>query len=91
MALSVRYDDFREFAERRPHPAIGSETRLNILALEYGYKYRLDIRAKNGLSRIEFVGTLAEARFIGRPIRRTGGGVVFYKISADGTLNRHQW
>lgn len=91
MALSVRYDELRGLAERRPQPEIGSETRLNILALEYGYKYRLDIRARNGLSRIEFVGTLAEARFIGRPIRRAGGGVVFYKISIDGTLKRHQW
>jgi hypothetical protein len=91
MALSVRYDGCRGFAERRPYRAIGSEVRLNLLALEYGYKYRLDIRARNGLSRIEFVGTLSEARFIGRPIRRTGGGVAFYKISADGTLKRHQW
>lgn len=91
MPLLVRYEHFRGLAERRPPQAIGSEARLNLLALEYGYKYRLDIRARNGLSRIEFVATLSEARFIGRPIRKTGGGVKFYKISADGSLKRHQW
>jgi hypothetical protein len=91
MALMVRDDHFRWLPERRAREALGADTRLNLLALEYGYKYRLDIRARNGLSRIEFVTTLSEARFIGRPIRKTGGAVDFYKINNDGTLKRHQW
>ncbi len=91
MALMVQYDHIRGLTERRSYQTISSEARLNLLALEYGYKYRLDIRTKKGLSRIEFVGTLSEARFIGRPIRKTGGGVAFYKLVADGTLKRHQW
>lgn len=67
------------------------ESRLNLLALEYGYRYRLEIGLKNGNKRIEFVRTLREARFIGMPVRRTGGLVRFYKIENDGTLRRHCW
>ena len=91
MPLMVRYDHFRWVPERRPRQALGADVRLNLLALEYGYKYRLDIRARNGPSRIEFVATLSEARYIGRPIRKNGGGVDFYKITNDGTLKRYQW
>lgn len=67
------------------------ETRLNLLALEYGYRYRLDIRTRNGAERVEFVRTLREARFIGIPIRRNSGFVRFWKINCDGTLKRHCW
>ncbi len=91
MGLMLRYDRLRGLPEGPSGQSIGSEVRLNLLALEYGYKYRLDIRARNGLSRIEFVGTLLEARFIGRPIRKMGGSVDFYKIRCDGTLKRHFW
>jgi hypothetical protein len=66
------------------------EARLNVLALEYGYRYRLDIQAKNGQRRTEFVGTLREARFVGRPIRRSGGSVHFFEIREDGNLTRRQ-
>lgn len=91
MPLMLRYDHFRWLRERRPHQAFGADARLNLLALEYGYKYRLDIQARNGPSRIEFVATLSEARFVGRPIRKNGGYVDFYKIGNDGSLKRHQW
>lgn len=67
------------------------EARLNLLALEYGYRYRLDIRMKNGPERVEFVRTLREARFVGIPIRKSGGSVHFSKINDDGTLKRHCW
>ena len=91
MRLMVRDDHFSWFSKRRTRAALGADTRLNVLALEYGYKYRLDIRVRNGPPRIEFVSTLSEARFVGRPIRKSGGGVDFYKICTDGTLKRHQW
>lgn len=91
MALMLRYDHHKGLRQDLPAQAIASEARLNRLALEYGYKYRLDIRPKNGLARIEFVQTLLEARFIGRPIRKLGGVVEFHKICEDGTLKRHGW
>jgi|tagenome__1003787_1003787.scaffolds.fasta_scaffold20106158_1 hypothetical protein len=88
MSLVVSYDD-------RVCPGDSQEllleTRLNLLALEYGYRYRLDIRAKNGLARVEFVGTLREARCVGSPVRRAGGTVKFFKISDDGSLKPHRW
>ena len=67
------------------------EARLNLLALEYGYRYRLDVVAPNQLSRTEFVRTLREARCIGIPVWRSGGVVDFFKIAEDGTLKRHKW
>jgi len=67
------------------------EARLNLLALEYGYRYRLDVRTKTGSERVEFVRTLREARFVGMPVRRNGGSVHFSKINCDGTLKRHSW
>lgn len=67
------------------------EARLNLLALEYGYRYRLDVRTRGGSERVEFVRTLREARFIGIPVRRSGGLVHFSKINCDGTLKRHFW
>ena len=67
MALIVRYGTYRRFSGRYREPGDSGdfETRLNLIALDYGYKYRLDIRPKNGPSRVEFVRTLREARFIG--------------------------
>jgi hypothetical protein len=67
------------------------EARLNLLALEYGYRYRLDVRTRSGSERVEFVHTLREARFVGIPVRRGGGSVRFSKINADGTLKCHSW
>jgi len=67
------------------------EARLNLLALEYGYRYRLDVCTKSGSERVEFVRTLREARFVGIPVRRSGGSVQFSKICGDGTLKRHCW
>jgi hypothetical protein len=67
------------------------EARLNLLALEYGYRYRLDIRPKKGLARVEFVRTLREARCVSSPVRRLGGFVLFFKIHDNGTLKHHAW
>jgi len=91
MALTLRYGNDISYREEPARRAIVFEARLNKLALEYGYKYRLDIRGRNGLPRIEFVPTLREARFVGMPVRRSGGNVRFFKINLDGSLKRHQW
>jgi len=91
MALILRYGTSRSFWEGIAEKEILAETRLNLLALDYGYKYRLDIQPKKGLSRVEFVRTLREARFIGRPIRRNRGVVRFFKLCDNGTLDPHQW
>ena len=77
--------------EPMEHQALLLETRLNVLAREYGYRYRLDLPATGGLSRVDFVRTLREARFIGIPIRRSGNRVKFFQIRPDGTLQRHSW
>ncbi len=91
MALILRYGTHKSFWEGATSQEILAETRLNLLALDYGYKYRLDIRPKNGLPRVEFVRTIREARFIGRPIRRSKGAVQFFRLRDNGTLQRHQW
>jgi hypothetical protein len=91
MALILRYGSSKSFWEGVGRQELLSETRLNLLAWEYGYKYRLDIEPRNSFSRSEFVRTLREARYIGRPIRKSGGTVQFFKIHDDGTLTRHQW
>lgn len=91
MALILRYGSSKGFWEGVGRQEILAGTRLNVLALEYGYKYRLDIQPRNSVSRSEFVRTLAEARYVGMPIRRSGGIVRFFKIHDDGTLTRHQW
>jgi hypothetical protein len=91
MGLVLRHGAHKEFWEGARRPEILIESRLNLLALEYGYKYRLDIRPKKGPARSEFVSTLREARFVGMPVRRSGGVVDFSKICDDGTLKRHQW
>ncbi len=91
MALILRYGAYKRFWEGVAPQEILAETRLNLLALDYGYKYRLDIRPKNGPSRVEFVRTLREARFVGRPIRKAEGMVRFFRLRANGTLEPHQW
>ena len=91
MALILRYGTSKNFWEGAGRQEILAETRLNVLALEYGYKYRLDIHPRNSFSRSEFVRTLREARYIGMPVRRSGGAVKFFKIHNDGKLTRHQW
>ncbi len=91
MALVLRHGTFTQYWEGAVRKEILAETRLNLLALEYGYKYRLDIRPRNGLTRVEFVRTLTEARVVGRPIRRSKGVVQFFKIAGDGRLKKHQW
>jgi hypothetical protein len=91
MALVLRHGTYKSFWEGAARQEILVEARLNQLALEYGYKYRLDIKPRKGLGRSEFVSTLREARFVGMPIRRAGGTVEFSKILENGTLKRHQW
>lgn len=90
MSLTLAYQN--QQASRSPKEQnLILEARLNLLALEYGYRYRLDVRTRVGTERVEFVRTLREARFVGIPIRRNGGLVHFWKINVDGTLKRHCW
>lgn len=91
MALILKYGADKSFWEGIDRQEILAERRLNLLALEYGYKYRLDVTPKKGFSRIEFVRTLREARFVGMRIRRSGGTVEFLKVNPDGTLKHHRW
>jgi len=91
MGLILTYAAHAFPVDTEARQGFASEVRLNRLALEYGYKYRLDINSRNSLSRVEFVRKLSEARFIGRPIRRAGHKVRFFKINYDGTLKPHQW
>ena len=91
MSLILTYENRACFQEPDEPQKPGLEARLNLLALEYGYRYRLDICATNRLERVEFVRTLREARFVGIPVRRAGGLVKFFKIYDDGTLKRHGW
>jgi len=91
MSLILTYDNHAWSWEPGERQELVLEVRLNLLVLEYGYRYRLDISATNGLERVEFVRTLREARFIGMPVRRSGGLVKFSKIYDDGTLKRHSW
>ena len=90
MALIVAYDPSLRISELRADQAFVS-TRLNVLGLEYGYKYRLDVRTRDSPVMVEFVRTLREARFVGRPLRRRGYIVHFFKIRPDGDLSRHNW
>ncbi|MBV9081086.1 MAG: hypothetical protein JOZ62_00300 [Acidobacteriaceae bacterium] len=91
MGLILTYGTRARAPERLVQQQIASEARLNLLALDYGYRYRVDISAKNAFSKVEFVRTLREARFIGMPARRSGRLVRFFKMNPDGTLKRHQW
>jgi hypothetical protein len=89
MSLLIRYNDQVSFGDTSDPQQLLVETRLNLLALEYGYRYRLDVRAANGLPRVEFVRTLREARCVGRPLRTAGGLVRLLKILEDGTLKKY--
>ena len=91
MSLILTYDNHACSLESGESQKFALEARLNLLALEYGYRYRLDVHAIGGLERVEFVRTLREARFVGIPVRRAGGSVKFFKIHDDGTLKRHGW
>ena len=91
MSLTLTYDNRRHSRKPGERQKFILEARLNLLALEYGYRYRLDLYARGGLERVEFVRTLREARFIGIPVRKAGGSVKFFKIHDDGTLKRHGW
>ena len=94
MSLAVSHD-IRVLSPGEPSnpQELMLEARLNLIALEYGYRYRLDIRPKNGPARAEFVRTLREARCVGRPVRRAGGLVLvqFFRIYENGTLKHHAW
>ncbi len=91
MVLTVRRGKYEDYGQEICSKEILSEIRLNLLALEYGYRYRLDIFPKHGLYRVEFVRTLAEARAVGRPVRRAKGTVKFFKLSHDGNVRHYQW
>jgi hypothetical protein len=91
MSLTITYDNHAHSREPGECQKSILESRLNLIALEYGYHYRLDVYALGGRERVEFVRTLREARFIGIPVRRAGGLVRFFKIYEDGTLKRHSW
>jgi hypothetical protein len=91
MSLTITYDYRAHSSELDQHQNSILESRLNLIALEYGYRYRLDVYALRGLERVEFVRTLREARFVGMPLRRAGSLVKFFKICDDGTLKRHGW
>jgi hypothetical protein len=91
MSFIITCDDYAHFKGPDQQGEVVLESRLNLIALEYGYRYRLDVYAFRGLERVEFVRTLREARFIGMPVRRAGGSVKFFKIHDNGTLKRHSW
>ena len=91
MSLILTYDNHTHSREPGERHKFILESRLNLIALEYGYRYRLDVYTFRGLERVEFVRTLREARFIGIPVRKSGGLVKFFKIRHDGTLERHSW
>ena len=91
MSLTLAYQKQQSSRRAPKDEEFILEARLNLLALEYGYSYRLDVRTRSGSERVEFVRTLREARFIGIPVRRNGGTVCFSKINYDGTLKRHFW
>ncbi len=91
MSLTVTYDNHAHSREPGERQKSILESRLNLIALEYGYRYRLDVYELNGRERVEFVRTLREARFIGIPVRRAGGLVKFFRIHNDGALKRHSW
>ncbi len=90
MGLVVSDGTFTSTSETDVQKRIASDVHLNLLALEYGYKYRLDICATDILLRMEFVRTLREARFVQRPLRRSGSTVRVFKISPDGRLQRQE-
>ena len=91
MSVVLKYDALVSHRERSDSQELLLEIRLNLLALEYGYRYRLDIGPGNGPARVEFVRTIREARCVASPERRAGRSVLFFKIQEQGTLTRHNW
>lgn len=91
MGIIVTRGTYTSSSETDTQKRIVSDSHLNVLALEYGYKYRLDICAKDVRLRVEFVRTLREARCVGRPLRRSGSIVRLFKIVAAGELRPQKW
>ncbi|MBV9779405.1 MAG: hypothetical protein JOY62_05465 [Acidobacteriaceae bacterium] len=91
MGIIVTDRSFTSASESETRRKIASEARLNLLAIEYGYKYRVDVCAGESLLWVEFVRTLQEARFVGRPLRRSGSRVRLFKIMPGGDLKRQKW
>jgi len=91
MSVVLRYDIRVSPRELSDPQELVLEIRLNLLALEYGYRYRLDIGPGHGGARVEFVRTIREARCVGAPERRAGRLVLLFKIHPDGTLMRYTW
>jgi hypothetical protein len=91
MGIIITYGTYTSSSETDTQRRIVSDVHLNLLALEYGYKYRLDICAKDIRLRVEFVRTLREARCVGRPLRRSGSIVQLFKITPDGDLRHQKW
>jgi hypothetical protein len=91
MGFIVTHGTFTSASETDSQKKLASDAHLNLLALEYGYKYRLDICATDILLRMEFVRTLREARYVARPLRRSGSTVRFFKIGAEGDLHKAEW
>ena len=90
MGIVVTDGTFTSASESDIQRRIASDAHLNLLALEYGYKYRLDVCATDILLRVEFVRTLREARYVGRPLRRSGSVVRLFKITPGGNLQRQK-
>lgn len=90
MGILVTDGTFTSASENDIQRRIASDVHLNLLALEYGYKYRLDVCATDILLRVEFVRTLREARYVGRPLRRSGSTVRLFKIMPEGDLRRQK-
>jgi hypothetical protein len=91
MGIIVTHGTYTSASETDTQRRIASDAHLNLLALEYGYKYRLDIYATDILLRVEFVRTLREARCVGRPLRRSGSIVRLFKIISGGDLRQQKW
>jgi len=91
MGIIITHGTYTSSSETDTQKRIVSDAHLNLLALEYGYKYRLDICAKDIRLRVEFVRTLREARCVGRPLRRSGSIVRLFKIIPDGDLQQQKW
>lgn len=91
MGIIITHGTYTSSSESDTQKRIVCDAHLNLLALEYGYKYRLDICAKDIRLRVEFVRTLREARCVGRPLRRSGSTVRLFKIDPDGDLRQQKW
>lgn len=91
MGIIVTYGTYTSSSETDTQRRIVSDVHLNLLALEYGYKYRLDICTKDIPLQVEFVRTLREARCVGRPLLRSGSIVRLFKITPNGDLRYQKW